>query len=258
MVRPGEIEHSARIAPRAEVVWNWASPAGRLRCERRAERIIESARLNGDSVVLELGCGTGVFTRYFASKVSRLVAIDISPVLLEQARRRLNGRVHLCLEDAEALSFEDGMFDAVIGSSVLHHVEIRPALQEAYRVLKPGGRIAFAEPNILNPQVALQRTIPAMRRWAGESPGETAFCRWMLARQLERMHYCEVRVEPFDFLHPSTPRSLIPMVRRMGRLLEYAPLVREIAGSLMISASRDGRECGAKSNGTAGKECVPR
>jgi SAM-dependent methyltransferase len=138
------------------------------------------------------------------------------------------------------MSLEDESFDAVVGSSVLHHLNLACALREAHRILKPGGRIAFAEPNMMNPQIALQRKIPALRCWAAESPEETAFFRWRLARRLREAGFANVSIRPFDFLHPLVPRPLIPLVRGVGAVMEHVPLLREIAGSLLISADRGG------------------
>ncbi len=239
MVRAGEIEHGARIASNAERIWNWTTPAGQCRAMRRARRIAESAKLGSDSIALELGCGTGVFTRTFAETGSRIVAIDVSPALLGVAQaKNLGEGVSFRIEDAEGLSFEDESFDAVIGSSVLHHLNFERAIGEIYRVLKPGGRIAFAEPNLMNPQIALSFKVRALRSRMGVSPEEEAFCRWRPMGQLEYVGFTDVRIEPFDFLHPCVPGPLVPLVRWLGAALEQVPLVREIAGSLFISATR--------------------
>ncbi len=239
MVRAGEIEHGAAIADRAETVWNWSSPAGQQRAARRAALVTKAAGLSPDTYVLELGCGTGLFTRHFATVGCRLVAIDVSPELLERAQTKSRSEyVEFRLADAEQLPFDGATFDAVVGSSIIHHLDVRLALREIHRVLKPSGRLAFAEPNMLNPQIALQRKVPWLRRWAGESPEETAFVRWKLARELRRAGFSEIRIEPFDFLHPGVPRTLIGAVQGIGGVLERLPAVREIAGSLIISAQR--------------------
>ena len=60
--------------------------------------------------------------------------------------------------------------------------EIEEALRDIYRVLKPGGTIYFTEPNMLNPQIAMQKNIPWIKRKLGDSPDETAFFRWPLRR----------------------------------------------------------------------------
>lgn len=237
MVRSGEVEHGAAIAGREEMVWHWGTPAGRVRVTRRAGLIGEAAGLAPGMRVLELGCGTGIFTQHFAATGASVVAIDVSPNLLNLGEaRRIGGDVRFQIDDAECLSFEGGSFDAVVGSSILHHLDTEAALPEIRRVLKPGGRIAFAEPNLLNPQIVFERSTPALRRWLGVSPEETAFFRWRLADQFRAAGFSAVRVEPHDFLHPSVPRPFIPIVRRIGGVLETIPLVREIAGSLLISA----------------------
>ena len=86
--------------------------------------------------------------------------------------------------DVEALPFRSGAFDAVVGNAVLHHLRLDRAVPELLRVVRPGGAICFAEPNMLNPQVFLERNVRWIGRLLDNSPGETAFVRWRLRREL--------------------------------------------------------------------------
>ena len=61
-------------------------------------------------------------------------------------------------------------------------------------------------PNMLNPQIAIQKNVSWVKRKLGDSPDETAFFRWPLQRLLERTGFRDVRIDPFGFLHPKTPR----------------------------------------------------
>ena len=231
-----EIQHGRFLAEHgAGEIWNWEGPAGQLRWERRVKMLSE--HLRPGMTVLELGCGTGYFTQELARSGADVVAIDVSPELLAVARAGYSApNVRYEIQNACTLSYPDVIFDSVIGSSVLHHLEIAKGLREIYRVLKPRGAIYFTEPNMLNPQIALQKNIPWIKRKLGDSPDETAFFRWQLRRLLERMGYRDVRIDPFDFLHPKTPAPLIDRVDALGRFLESVPLISEFAGSLYIRA----------------------
>ena len=133
----------------------------------------------------------------------------------------------------------EGPFDAVIGSSVLHHLEVEVALQKIRDLLKPGGFMCFAEPNLLNPQVFLERKLSFCRRWFWYvSPDETAFGRWPLRRLLESSGFTEIEITPFDWLHPQTSPTWIKAVLKLGQRLEKTPILREFAGSLLIRARR--------------------
>lgn len=228
--------HGLKLVDEAESVWNWDSPAGRVRATRRAQLLIEAAQICSSTVCLELGCGTGLFTRKIIEQTSaRVVGIDVSPDLLNVARRAAAKTVFVGA-DAMNLPFQSALFDAVFGSSVLHHLDIESSLLELRRILKPRGSLAFAEPNMLNPQIALQKNLPWLKRLLGDSPDETAIFRWGFARRLGAMGFQNIKIIPYDFLHPITPVCFIKLVDSIGQRLEKIPVIREIAGSVLISA----------------------
>ncbi len=235
MPKSAEIAHGERIAGHAEAIWGWASPAGQQRAQRRAALLVSAAAIGPGKRVLELGCGTGLFTAKFVKAEAQVTALDISRNLLIQAKQRLLAAA-FHQADSEFLPYPSGAFDAVVGSSVLHHLPLNSSLGEIARVLRPGGRIAFAEPNMMNPQVMAQKNIPPLKRALGDTPAETAFFRWRLVRQLKWHGFSHATITPFDFLHPLTPPSLIPVVSRLSIVLESLPILREFAGSLLISA----------------------
>jgi hypothetical protein len=105
-------------------------------------------------------------------------------------------------------------------------------------VLKPGGMIYFTEPNMMNPQIALQKNIPYLKRKLGDSPDETAFFRNILKRRMKKAGFINIQIIPFDFLHPAVPEGSVPLIDKIGRQIERIPVIREIAGSLYIKASK--------------------
>lgn len=114
--------------------------------------------------VLEIGVGSGLnLPHYDASKVSRLVAIDPSPRLLDRARERVRVRelpTELVLAPAEALPFEAAQFDSVVMTYTLCSVDDkRRSLAEIRRVLRPGGELLFLEHGLApDPGVAVWQT----------------------------------------------------------------------------------------------------
>lgn len=235
-----EIQHHRQIADQAELIWNWSSPSGRRRADRRAALFVEHAGLIPGRRALELGCGTGVFLERVAPCGAGIAGIDLSLELLERACGRpwRLRNVRLLCGDAERLPYRDASFDSVYGSSVLHHLDLDTALREVFRVLKPGGRAVFAEPNILNPQVAFMFHFGLTKRYFGVSPDEMAFSRFRAARALRAAGFGEASVRPFDFLHPASPAAWVDRVARFGERLERIPIVREIAGSLLIRGTK--------------------
>jgi len=93
-----------------------------------------------------------------------------------KAKERLSySNVNFVLGNAYETEFKSGSFDFIVGSSSLHHLEVDSVLQEFAGILKTGGRIMFTEPNIMNPQVALIKDVPYIKRRANDFSEETAF-----------------------------------------------------------------------------------
>lgn len=237
----GERDHFDRLAQQTGDIW-WGSRtrAGKRRLVRRAEMLAaELARLD-DPLVLELGCGTGAFTKPLLQRMPhlRLTAVDISPHSVGVARRQCASHPRARFEVVDLLDapYAPASFDALVGNSVLHHLHVELFLPVIERLLRPGGIVWFYEPNMLNPQIAVEKNVRFIGRWLQNTPDETAFFRRGLARRLAAAGFAEVSVVPFDFLHPATPALVAPLVDRITRSIERLPLVREFAGSLRVRA----------------------
>lgn len=104
--------------------------------------------------ILDVGCGTGHSSRKLlqcGAAGCRVIAIEDDPGLIDVARRRawkeIGKRLFFKVESVEALSFGDGVFDAVVGNLAYEKFEDPPqALRELRRVLAPGGRLLLTTP----------------------------------------------------------------------------------------------------------------
>lgn len=137
--------------------------------------------------ILEPGCGTGRLTEVLAGKAGpegRVVAMDISPLMIAEAHRRLSGsgNVNLILGPVETRIGDLGMFDQVICHQVFpHFLDQAAALAALSRILKPGGELVIshfkssAEINDVHRKAGTavaEDAIPSaetMRRWCEQS-----------------------------------------------------------------------------------------
>jgi ubiquinone/menaquinone biosynthesis C-methylase UbiE len=113
------------------------------------DELIAEAGLEAGQRVLDVGCGTGSLAVRIRAQMPRVdvVGLDPDPRALAIARRKAErARVEVRFEEGygDALPFEDGCFDRVTSSLMLHHLELatrRGMLRDALRVLRPGGSL---------------------------------------------------------------------------------------------------------------------
>jgi ubiquinone/menaquinone biosynthesis C-methylase UbiE len=211
--------------------------------QKKSRLMIDSCEIRDDAYVLELGCGTGLYTRELGKTGAKIIASDLSEKMLKIGMERCQDfGVAFVQTDIRRLPFRAEVFDAVIGAYILHHVELEACLPEIKRVLKDGGRIAFWEPNMLNPVVAATKKIGFIKRRVGDSPEETAFLKWRLQGIFEQHGFTNLKFRTSEFVDPSIiPSVLLPLTERVGNLLEKTPLLREFGGSLFISGMKFGK-----------------
>jgi SAM-dependent methyltransferase/uncharacterized protein YbaR (Trm112 family) len=226
----------------------------------RMEEDLSLPPFNG--LILDAGCGDGIDLANLARRAGvEIVGVELSDggCWTSFERSFAFPSAHVVQADICRLPFDDDSFDFVYSYGVLHHLPApKEGLQElvrvlkpearlaayfyedfsergaGWRVLRPGGRFAFAEPNMLNPQIAVQKNIPAVKQWLGDTPDETALIPWKIRKQAGRLGFVDVSVQPHDFLHPLTPSRLIGAVKRLGTFLERLRPINYLAGSLLV------------------------
>lgn len=134
--------------------------------------------LDPDWVVGDLGCGSGHLTALLTPFVRRVIGVDASESMLEQARARLAdiSGAELRAGELEALPIGAGELDAAVLSLVMHHApDPRRVLSEAIRVLKPGGRLLVVD---LLPHERVEYRERMGHIWLGFS--ETQVSDWLM------------------------------------------------------------------------------
>jgi ubiquinone/menaquinone biosynthesis C-methylase UbiE len=151
--------------------WIWRA-IGEFRRNEEAHDLYDAAGKD----VLDYGCGPGYLAKHLIDEGAKsVVGIDVSDAEIERARERvreqgIEDRCTFLAADAHAMEFPDDSFDVIVGDSILHHLELRRALLEIRRVLRPGGRAVFLEPLWHNPLLRLGRALTPSARTPDEHP----------------------------------------------------------------------------------------
>ncbi len=161
------------------------------------QRVTEEAR---GRTVLEYGCGNASLGFELAPIAKEVIGIDISDVAIANAQRIAAHQgltnTRFVVDNAESMRFADRSVDVLMGSGIVHHLDIPRSMREVRRVLREGGIAIFAEPLGHNPAVNWYRARTPELRTPDEHP--------LLARDLREMAqgFRASKVTYFGFVAP--------------------------------------------------------
>lgn len=203
--------------------------------ENRIARIVQPG-----FKVLDICCGTGLYSVLPALRGGEVTATDIAPANLEVVQRRAaraNVAIHTLVADAERLPFADHSFDVVTIANSLSYVDLDIFLSEVERLLRPGGYFVFVDSYNHNPIYRLNRYLHYLRGNRTRSTLERMPNRQTLA--LLRRSFPDLDVRYFgigSFLMPLIrPIAGAEQAARFSDWLDkYLPSLKEAAFKIVV------------------------
>jgi ubiquinone/menaquinone biosynthesis C-methylase UbiE len=137
----------------------FTTPIGAFVKKYEEELILDLLRPLPGEIILDAGCGTGVFTLDILSSGAHVIGLDISlPMLMRAARKATQYPFHTILADMSNLPFQKDFFDKVVSVTALEFIKnAEGAVKELFRVTKKGGWIVVATLNSLSPWASRRR-----------------------------------------------------------------------------------------------------
>jgi 2-polyprenyl-3-methyl-5-hydroxy-6-metoxy-1,4-benzoquinol methylase len=196
--------------------------------------------------VLEIGCARGEGLKYLVEKTGfKALGTDISTLFINEARKN-NIDPNLSFEVVDfndENTFVGGMeyakYDYIIGNGILHHLyyNLDNSIISLNKLLKPGGKIIFIEPNLYNPYIYLIFKLNFLRKFANLEPDEMAFTDRFIEKLVLKSGFINCKVEIKDFLLPNIPKLLIKPSIFLGKILEKT-IFTKIAQSIFLVAEK--------------------
>ena len=199
---------------------------------RMNEVLAESVHITSTDTVLDAGCGYGGSAMWLAQKYGcRVTGITVSPLQAQKGQRYVRERglekiVKVLEDDYSNLNFKEDYFDVYWALESLVHAEDRDrVLEEAYRVLKPGGRIVIAEYTLRDDPMLTKAEQEYLTPWLRGWAMPKLLTGKVFVEALERGGFQEIRVQDAtEHVRPSLRRLEILSVLNYPIALFIAPL----------------------------------
>jgi dolichol-phosphate mannosyltransferase len=220
--------------------WRERDPIISDRLLWRAQTFRHTVHLLPGLTILELGCGEGRMTRALR-RVSRgenpITAVSFQPVL--EYPEDLLAAVEFLRTTELPGPLAGRRFDCIIAMDLLDRSNSSEFLEIVYELLAPGGEMVFYESNPWNPVHKLRRVLP----WLGaNSDPRNLINRPGLYELLSEIGFVRIYAVFNDFVFAPLTRPLIWFLRNLSILLENAPLLRRMAGSILVHAQKPPRQ----------------
>lgn len=144
----------------------FTTPIGKLVFQFESELVADMLQPGRGELILDAGCGTGVFTIDFLAAGARIIGLDISVPMLKFAVKKSGGYPFSAVRgDIRRLPFKDNSFDKAVSVTALEFVsDAKRGVAELFRVVRPGGRVVVATLNSLSPWAARRQAKTARGR----------------------------------------------------------------------------------------------
>lgn len=233
--------HFDTFAKEYDFNYQYNKPFTKYKIDKKSDEFVRLAEKNlkqKNLRILEIGCGTGEYTKHLAQKLpkSKIIGLDISDKMIKIAKAKCKKypNTSFVVNSAYDTGFKPNSFDVVCGFYVLHHLEIFRIRKELKRILKPGGIFFFYEPNILNPVVYLIKSSKMLKRLVGDSPDEWAINPLVIKKQFPSFDIIEVSqtefIWPFNFI----PLNILKAADKVASYLRFFPLLKYFGGSVEL------------------------
>lgn len=239
-----EQNHFDLMAKKYDINYGYNDAFTRFKINKKAlefKKFVTNNNFRKNLFIVEFGCGTGEYTKKIAEffPKAKILAIDISREIVDVARRkcRENKNVKFKIASAYDTRLHKSSVDVICGFYFLHHVSIKKASKEIFRILRPGGLCFFYEPNILNPIVFLIKSSKFVKKLVGDSPDESAINPITITRSIKGM---DVSVSTSEFIIPFNflPFHLIKLVDKLTAIFSKIPGLCYLGGSVEIMMVR--------------------
>jgi SAM-dependent methyltransferase len=217
------------------------TPTGNLYTQHHLDALQRFTGIRAGDRVIDIGCGMGRYSIPLAGRGVAVEGIDLSPFLLDRLKDYIGSGRDIptyCLDILDHPAHLAGAYDAAVGFFVLHHLhDLARSFEAAKRLVKPGGVIAFIEPNAFNVLYYVQIMVTPTMTWKGDR-GMARMRPGVIFPAMEAAGLTSLTLHRFGFFPPFAANR--PAGMWLQRRLERFPLWRPLLPAALFMGRRPG------------------
>jgi len=215
------------------------TPSGSPYTQHHLDHLLAVTGIRPGHRVLDVGCGMGRYAIPLAARGVRVEGLDLSPFLLAKLEAFNTTGVSIptyCMDVLDCPAALEDAYDAVVGFFALHHMhDLARCFTAMARLVKPGGVVAFLEPNAFNLLYYVQIAITPTMTWRGDR-GMARMRPGVVFPAMRAGGLTSLSLHRFGFFPPFVANR--PWGMRLEKRLETVPLWRPLLPAALFSGRR--------------------
>jgi SAM-dependent methyltransferase len=230
-----EREHFDELSKQYDENYSYNDPFTQYKAVRRIETMVQYISPNEIKTIIEIGCGTGEYTRLLAKYFpqSKIYAYDISPNMVKTARKKceMYSNISFFVASVYSLPYQH-CFNLTCGFYILHHLNLSQAFRSIDKTISNNGYISFFEPNVLNPIVYIIKNSRWLKQRVGDTPTEYAINPLSINSFCKGYRKLHLVTNEFTPLISIFSLSLMLRIDKVSKLLGRLPMLNLLGGTV--------------------------
>jgi len=217
--------------------------AGRYFLKEKTKHALKFAKFKKTDKILDIGCANGYYIFYLNKLGYNITGSDLSPECINVCKKRAEEqrvKIDFVCTDVEDLKFKDNSFDGLISFSTLRYLpDMKKALSEIRRVVKPSGTILIDFPNKHSPWFLTFQKLATKYKLPHDQKCDKYYSANELKKIFKQAGFKKIEIKAILFIARTVPKIFTPLCIVVDQIGNNLPLINKLGGAILVKATNE-------------------